>query len=201
MIALKETPNFAKTTDSLLPAIIQHAHTERVLMLGYMNEEALNQTLTTAQATFFSRSKNRLWTKGETSKNYLHILEAKLDCDQDTLLFKALPDGPTCHLGNETCFEETNAKGFLHSLEATILQRKATPREGSYTNHLFDAGTQKIAQKVGEEAVEMILEAMSGDRERLVEESADLFYHWLVLLADQGVQLIDIENQLKARHQ
>jgi phosphoribosyl-ATP pyrophosphohydrolase/phosphoribosyl-AMP cyclohydrolase len=194
------TPNFTKSPDNLLPAIIQNATTGKVLMLGYMNEEAFEKTKKEGKVTFFSRSKSRLWTKGETSENYLTVRSISIDCDSDTLLIQAIPNGPTCHEGTETCFKDASAKGFLHHLEAIIQDRKNNPDESSYTSALFNKGTKKIAQKVGEEATEVILEAMAGERALLIEESSDLMYHWLVLLVDQGVSLSDIEEKLSERH-
>ena len=193
-------PNFNKNTDRLLPAIIQNVHTGKVLMLGYMNEEAFEKTKTEGKVTFFSRSKGRLWTKGETSGNFLTVEKMDIDCDQDTILIQAIPSGPTCHEGTETCFKDETPKGFLYQLESVIQDRKQNPNSKSYTTELFSKGTKKIAQKVGEEATEVILEAMAGERELLIEESSDLMYHWLVLLADQGVSLSDIEKKLRERH-
>ena len=193
-------PNFNKNTDRLLPAIIQNVHTGKVLMLGYMNEEAFEKTKTEGKVTFFSRSKGRLWTKGETSGNFLTVEKMDIDCDQDTILIQAIPSGPTCHEGTETCFKDETPKGFLYQLESVIQDRKQNPDSKSYTTELFSKGTKKIAQKVGEEATEVILEAMAGERELLIEESSDLMYHWLVLLADQGVSLSDIEKKLRERH-
>lgn len=193
-------PNFNKNTDRLLPAIIQNVHTGKVLMLGYMNEEAFEKTKTEGKVTFFSRSKERLWTKGETSGNFLTVEKMDIDCDQDTILIQAIPSGPTCHEGTETCFKDETPKGFLYQLESVIQDRKQNPNSKSYTTELFSKGTKKIAQKVGEEATEVILEAMAGERELLIEESSDLMYHWLVLLADQGVSLSDIEKKLRERH-
>ena len=193
-------PNFNKNTDRLLPAIIQNVHTGKVLMLGYMNEEAFEKTKTEGKVTFFSRSKERLWTKGETSGNFLTVEKMDIDCDQDTILIQAIPCGPTCHEGTETCFKDETPKGFLYQLESVIQDRKQNPDSKSYTTELFSKGTKKIAQKVGEEATEVILEAMAGERELLIEESSDLMYHWLVLLADQGVSLSDIEKKLRERH-
>lgn len=194
------TPDFTKSPDNLLPAIIQNARTAKVLMLGYMNEEAFEKTQKEGKVTFFSRSKNRLWTKGETSGNYLTVDSMSIDCDNDTILIQAFPDGPTCHEGTETCFKDETPKGFLYQLESVIQNRKQNPDSTSYTSELFSKGTKKIAQKVGEEATEVILEAMAGERELLIEESSDLMYHWLVLLADQGVSLSDIEEKLRERH-
>ncbi len=196
----KMNPNFSKSPDGLLPAIIQNASTGKVLMLGYMNEEAFAKTQAEEKVTFFSRSKQRLWTKGETSENFLHVVSMSLDCDQDTILIQANPDGPTCHEGTETCFKDESAKGFLFELERIIADRKHNPKEGSYTTDLFNKGTKKIAQKVGEEATEVILEAMEGNWDLLIEETSDLLYHLITLLQDQGVSLEDVEKKLRERH-
>lgn len=184
----------------LIPAIIQHAQTNQVLMLGYMNEESLAKTKAEKRVTFFSRSKQRLWTKGETSGNFLNLVSIEEDCDNDTYLIRVIPEGVTCHKGNYTCFGDKEPAGFLHELEAVIQERKDQPEEKSYTASLFAKGTKKIAQKVGEEATEVILEAMDGRKDLLVEESSDLLYHLLVLLADQGLKLEDIEAKLLERH-
>lgn len=184
----------------LIPAIIQHAQTNQVLMLGYMNEESLAKTKAEGKVTFFSRSKQRLWTKGETSGNFLNVVSIQEDCDKDTYLIKVLPTGETCHTGSYTCFGEKSAAGFLYELQGVIQSRKDQPDEKSYTSSLFKKGTKKIAQKVGEEATEVILEAMDGQKELLIEESSDLLYHFLVLLADQGLKLEDVEAKLMNRH-
>lgn len=194
-------PDFAKSADGLLPAIVQDNRTGQVLMLGYMNAEALTHTQTTGRVTFFSRSKQRLWTKGETSGHYLQLQSIALDCDQDALLVKAIPDGPTCHTGSDTCWNERNVpQPFLYQLEHLIHERHKSAPPTSYTAKLFAAGTHKIAQKVGEEAVETVIEALRNDRERLLEESADLLYHLLVLLTDRGLTLTDVEAVLQKRH-
>lgn len=193
-------PEFKKSPDGLLPAIIQNASTGKVLMLGYMNEEAFTKTQAEGKVTFYSRSKQRLWTKGETSNNFLNVVSISLDCDQDAILIQANPDGPTCHEGTETCFKDESAKGFFYELERVIADRKTNPKEGSYTNELFNKGTKKIAQKVGEEATEVILEAMDGKKDLLIEETSDLLYHLITLLQDQGVSLEDVENKLRERH-
>ncbi len=193
-------PNFSKSPSGLLPAIIQNASTGKVLMLGYMNEEAFAKTQAEGKVTFFSRSKQRLWSKGETSNNFLHVVSIALDCDQDTILIQANPDGPTCHEGTETCFKDDSAKGFLFELEGVIADRKTNPKEGSYTNELLNKGTKKVAQKVGEEATEVILEAMDGRKDLLIEETSDLLYHLITLLQDQGVSLEDVEKKLRERH-
>lgn len=187
--------------DGLIPAIIQDATTNKVLMLGYMNAEALQRTMDEKIVTFFSRSKNRLWTKGETSGNFLHVVEMTSDCDQDTVLIKARPDGPTCHTGADTCFNEENqSDNFLHKLEQIIQDRKANPKEGSYTTSLFNKGINKVAQKVGEEAVELIIEAKDDNEELFLGEAADLLYHYLILLTAKGYQLQDVIEVLENRH-
>ncbi|MEM6642118.1 MAG: bifunctional phosphoribosyl-AMP cyclohydrolase/phosphoribosyl-ATP diphosphatase HisIE [Bacteroidota bacterium] len=184
----------------LIPAIIQHAQTNQVLMLGYMNDEALEKTKSEGKVTFYSRSKQRLWTKGETSGNYLHLVSIEEDCDQDTYLVRVLPKGPTCHTGSYTCFGEKSPLGFLHELQEIIENRKSEQKSDSYTASLFQKGTKKIAQKVGEEATEVILEAMDEKKDLLVEESSDLLFHLLVLLSDRGLSLLDVEKKLMERH-
>ncbi len=185
----------------LTPAIVQDANTGKVLMLGYMNAEALQKTITDGVVTFFSRSKNRLWTKGETSGHFLHVLELRTDCDQDTILIKARPDGPVCHTGADTCFDEVNdAPNFLYTLEKIIHDRKAQPKAGSYTTSLFQRGINKIAQKVGEEAVELVIEAKDDNPELFLGEAADLLYHYLILLAAKGYHLHDVLQVLENRH-
>jgi len=192
-----------KKGDGLVPAIIQDVKTRKVLMLGYMNEEALEETKKLGKVTFYSRSKQRLWTKGETSENYLFVREIIPDCDQDTLLIKAEPAGPACHTGADTCFKEDNQKSalFLERLMEIIESRKANPSDKSYTSSLFQKGTNKVAQKVGEEAVETVIEAMAGDKELLKNESADLLFHLMVLLADQDLSIYDVLGVLEKRHQ
>jgi len=187
-------------TQGLIPCIVQDASTHVVLMLGYMNREALEKTLHEKKLTFYSRTKQRLWTKGETSGNFLHFVEVKQDCDDDTLLFKVNPVGPTCHTGADTCFNEGNLSSGLDFLEAIIQERKANPKAGSYTNQLLDAGINKVAQKVGEEAVELIIEAKDNNHELFLNEAADLMYHYLVLLAAKGYQLEDVLAVLRKRH-
>ncbi len=185
----------------LTPAIVQDANTGKVLMLGYMNAEALQKTITDGVVTFFSRSKNRLWTKGETSGHFLHVLELRTDCDQDTILIKARPDGPVCHTGADTCFDEVNdAPNFLYALEKIIHDRKVQPKAGSYTTSLFQRGINKIAQKVGEEAVELVIEAKDDNPELFLGEAADLLYHYLILLAAKGYHLHDVLQVLENRH-
>lgn len=194
--------NFTKSPDGLIPAIIQDAHTQKVLMLGFMNREALEKTEQTNKVTFYSRTRQTLWTKGETSGNFLHVVSMHDDCDNDTLLIKVRPDGPTCHTGNDTCFKEKNdnATDFLLQLENVIKARKQNPVEGSYTNKLFDKGVNKIAQKVGEEAVELVIEAKDDNEELFLGEAADLMYHYLVLLTHKGYALSDVVALLEKRH-
>ncbi|MBC5991790.1 bifunctional phosphoribosyl-AMP cyclohydrolase/phosphoribosyl-ATP diphosphatase HisIE [Pontibacter cellulosilyticus] len=190
----------------LVPAVIQDNATGQVLMLGYMNQEALEKTQQEGLVTFFSRSKNRLWTKGETSGNTLQVVSIAEDCDNDSLLIKVQPKGPTCHTGNTSCFgeEETSKRikaiQFIAQLEEVIQQRKATPAEGSYTNFLFEKGVNKIAQKVGEEAVETVIDAVAGKLDTMKGEAADLLYHLLVLLAATGLELKDVVAVLEERH-
>ncbi len=191
--------NFDKT-QGLIPCIVQDARTNIVLMLGYMNREALDKTLSEKRLTFYSRTKQRLWTKGETSGNYLHLTDVKIDCDDDTLLFKVKPEGPTCHTGSDTCFNEVNGFSGLEFLEAIIQERKKNPKAGSYTNQLFDSGINKVAQKVGEEAVELIIEAKDNNKELFLNEAADLMYHYIVLLTAKGYQLEDVLSVLRQRH-
>jgi phosphoribosyl-ATP pyrophosphohydrolase/phosphoribosyl-AMP cyclohydrolase len=186
----------------LIPAIIQDADTHQVLMLGYMDQAALAHTQETGKVTFFSRSKQRLWTKGETSGNFLHVVDIKADCDQDTLLVRARPQGPTCHTGSDTCFDETNHTplGFLSQLQAVIQDRHAHPQEGSYTTSLFNRGINKMAQKVGEEAVEVVIEAKDDDTDLFLNECADLVYHLMILLEAKGHDLGEVVSVLEARH-
>ena len=194
--------NFNKTPDNLIPAIIQDNETKNVLMLGYMNQEALDQTLATKKVTFFSRSKNRLWTKGEESGNFLELISIKEDCDNDTLLVKVKPVGPTCHTGLDTCWQETNNQefGYLSKLENTITKRKANAdAEKSYVASLFAKGINKIAQKVGEEAVEVVIEAKDNNNDLFLSESADLLFHYLILLQARGFELKDVVEVLKGR--
>jgi phosphoribosyl-ATP pyrophosphohydrolase/phosphoribosyl-AMP cyclohydrolase len=193
--------DFKKYSDGLVPVIVQDESTNIVLMLGFMNEEALNKTLETKLATFYSRSKQRLWTKGEMSKNYLHVTDAKIDCDNDTILLKAKPDGPVCHTGADTCFDEKNIKeDFLSYLEQVIQLRKEDGPENSYVNSLFKKGINKIAQKVGEEAIELVIEAKDNDEDKFKNEAADLLFHYLVLLNAKGFELDNIVGVLKSRH-
>lgn len=189
-------------TGGLIPAVIQDAHTDKVLMLGYMNRESLDKTMTTGLVTFFSRSKQRLWTKGETSGNTLKVQEILVDCDKDTLLIKAIPAGPVCHTGSDTCFGEENHNdmAFLQYLDDFIRRRYVEMPEGSYTTSLFRSGVNRMAQKVGEEAVETVIEATNGTDERLVYEASDLLYHLTVLLNSKGLSLADLSRELKKRH-
>lgn len=193
------TVDFEKA-GGLIPAIVQHATTLQVLMLGYMNEEALEKTKNEGKVTFFSRSKNRLWTKGEESKNYLLVDEIRVDCDNDTLLIKAFPQGPTCHTGSTSCFKEETPKGFLYELEKVIEGRIAEGTEGSYTSRLFNQGVNKVAQKVGEEAVELVIESKDDNVDLFSNEAADLLYHFLILLKTKDLKLQDIEQILANRH-
>jgi len=194
--------DFKKFSDGLMPAIIQDLNTGKVLMLGYMNLEAFNETMTTGKITFFSRSKNRLWTKGEESGNFLYLKSYALDCDQDALLFKVSPVGPVCHTGADTCWNEVNASDdFLQHLESIIDLRKSSDDENSYVRSLFKKGINKIAQKVGEEAVEVIIEAKDNDDDKFLNESADLLFHYLLLLNSKGFNLDNIKDILKQRHQ
>ncbi len=184
----------------LVPVIIQDYESLKVLMLGYMNSEAYEKSISQGVVTFFSRSKNRLWTKGETSGNYLYIKNIEKDCDNDTLLIRVKPSGPVCHTGNVSCFKGSDSEGFTGTLSGIIKGRKEQMPEGSYTTKLFEKGVNKIAQKVGEEAVETVIEAMDGNRERLIYEASDLIFHLLVLLENQGVCYSEIESELYNRH-
>lgn len=193
--------DFSKYSDGLVPAIIQDAVTNKVLMLGFMNEAALAKTNELQKVTFFSRSKNRLWTKGEESGNYLLLQEIKVDCDNDTLLIKANPVGPVCHTGSDTCWNEENKNdNFLLQLEQIIIDRKNNPSDKSYTSSLFAKGINKVAQKVGEEAVELVIEAKDNNEELFKNEAADLLFHYLILLQAKGYSLSDITEVLKSRH-
>ena len=193
--------DFAKSSTWTVPAIVQDASTNVVLMLGYMNEEALLETIDSGLVTFYSRSKNRLWVKGETSKNYLHVVDIKADCDFDTLLIKAKPDGNVCHTGAETCFNEENSgKDFLRNLEKIIEGRKKHPVSGSYTSTLFKKGINSMAQKVGEEAVELVIEAKDNNQKLFLNEAADLMFHYLVLLQAKNKTLDDVIKVLEKRH-
>lgn len=194
-------PDFNKSADGLIPAIIQDYRTSKVLMLGYMNAESFEKTQLENQVIFFSRSKKRLWKKGEESGNVLNVKEILIDCDQDTLLIKAEPAGPVCHTGSDTCFKEQNANDdFLKTLEQTIELRKNSSDESSYVRSLFKKGINKIAQKVGEEAVELVIEAKDNNAELFKNEAADLLFHYLILLNAKGYKLDDIREVLKQRH-
>ena len=187
----------------LVPAIIQDANTKNVLMLGYMNREAYVKTVETKHVTFYSRSRKCLWTKGETSGNFLNLVSIKADCDKDTLLVKAIPEGPTCHLGSDTCWGENNATSplcFLGSLQDFREKRHEELPEGSYTTSLFKDGINRMAQKVGEEALETVIEAVNGTNERLIYEGADLLYHLIVLLTSKGLRIEDLAEELQVRH-
>ena len=187
------------TTYGLVPVIIQNYLTQQVLMLGYMNQEAFDKTQQEGKVTFFSRSKNRLWTKGETSGNFLLVKNIQLDCDSDSLLIKAEPQGPTCHTGSTSCFNEETSKGFLYKLEQTISERINGDDKESYTNKLFKRGINKVAQKVGEEAIELVIEAKDDNEELFKNEAADLMYHFLILLKAKNIKLEDIEQILSLR--
>lgn len=187
----------------LVPAIIQDAVTQKVLMLGFMNEEAYQKTLDTKHVTFWSRTRNTLWTKGETSGNFLNLVDIKVDCDNDTLLIQAHPDGPTCHTGTDTCWGEENHANpllFLTELQDFINRRKEEMPEGSYTTKLFKEGINKIAQKVGEEALETVIEATNGTSDHLVYEASDLLYHLLVMLTEKGLRIEEVAQELQKRH-
>ena len=195
--------DFNKNNDGLVPAIIQDAETKNVLMLGYMNQEAYEKTIETNKVTFYSRSKSRLWTKGEESGNFLHLVDIKNDCDEDTLLISVNPQGPTCHKGSDTCWNEDNDQsfGFLSELESIIKSRKENLEdENSYVASLFRKGINKVAQKVGEEAVEVVIEAKDDNEVLFLNESADLLFHYLILLQAKGYTLNDIVGILKSRH-
>ena len=195
-----QKPDFEKSA-GLIPAIVQDADTREILMLAYMNQDALEKTLADGIVTFFSRSKNRLWTKGETSGNFLQLIDWKMDCDQDTLLLRVRPKGPVCHTGSDTCFNESNTpKDFLAQLEQIIRQRRDNPSEKSYTASLFQKGINKIAQKVGEEAVELVIEAKDNNQTLFLNEAADLMFHYLVLLNAKGHSLDEVIEILKDRH-
>lgn len=192
--------NLEKCADGLLPVIIQDAVTLRVLMLGYMNREAFDLTCSSGHVTFYSRTRSCLWTKGETSGHFLEVVDMYSDCDNDTLLIKANPIGPTCHRGTTLCFDTPDEEGFIRSLAALISRRHAEMPEDSYTTRLFIKGVKKIAQKVGEEAVESTIEAVDGNRDRFSYEACDLIYHLLVLIEQMGLSLPDMERELLRRH-
>lgn len=189
-----------KLDEGLIPVVIQDDQSLKVLMLGYMNREAFEKSVAEGVVTFFSRSKNRLWTKGETSGNFLYIKNMIKDCDNDTLLVRVKPAGPVCHTGNISCFAGGESEGFISSLSGIIKERREQMPAGSYTTKLFEKGVNTIAQKVGEEAVETVIEAMDGNREKLIYESSDLIYHLLVLLENQGVDYSEVEQELYNRH-
>ena len=192
-------PEFSKYTDGLIPVIVQDHETNIVLMLGFMNNEAFEATKSSGHVTFFSRSKKRLWTKGETSGNYLKVITILSDCDDDTLLIKAKPQGPVCHTGADTCFKETNSSFSLTTLERIISNRKNSPNDQSYTSALFASGLNKIAQKVGEEAVELVIESKDDDTEKFLNEAADLLFHYMILLQAKGYELDNVISVLKQR--
>jgi phosphoribosyl-ATP pyrophosphohydrolase/phosphoribosyl-AMP cyclohydrolase len=193
--------DFSKSENGLVPVIIQDSSTNVVLMLGYMNTEALQETIDSGFVTFYSRSKQRLWVKGETSKNFLQVVDIKNDCDFDTLLIKAKPDGIVCHTGADTCFNESNtSEFFLLTLEKIINGRKKNPVSGSYTSTLFKKGLNAIAQKVGEEAVELVIESKDNNKNLFINEAADLMFHYLILLQAKNVTLDDVLDLLKERH-
>ncbi len=194
--------NFTKYADGLVPAIVQDAATKTVLMLGFMNQAAVDATLASGKVTFYSRSKNRLWTKGEESGNFLNYISIKEDCDQDSLLIQAIPEGPVCHMGTDTCWGEDNntSIAFLNKLEQIIADRKNADPSSSYVASLFAKGINKIAQKVGEEAVELVIEAKDNNEQLFLDESADLLFHYLILLQSKGYQLDDVVKVLAQRH-
>jgi phosphoribosyl-AMP cyclohydrolase / phosphoribosyl-ATP pyrophosphohydrolase len=193
-------PDFSKYVDGLVPVIVQDDTTNKVLMLGFMNEAALAKTQAENKVTFFSRTKQRLWTKGETSNNFLLVKEILQDCDKDTLLIKATPTGPVCHTGADTCFNENNSSFSLDKLEKVISNRKNNPSESSYTSSLFAKGINKIAQKVGEEAVELVIESKDNDKEKFLSEAADLLFHYLILLNAKNYKLSNVIDMLADRH-
>ena len=192
--------NLDKCADGLLPVIVQDDVTLRVLMLGYMNREAFERTQAEARVTFYSRTRQRLWTKGETSGNYLLVKDMYADCDGDTLLIKATPIGPTCHRGTTSCFDTPESEGFVRHLQSVVQQRHREMPEGSCTTKLFIKGVKKIAQKVGEEAVESVVEAVDGNRDRFIYEASDMIYHLLVLMEQMGCSIEDMERELALRH-
>src|SRR6185503_14369027 len=193
-------PDFSKYSDGLVPVIIQDAVSNKVLMLGFMNEEAMNKTTAEGKVTFYSRSKQRLWTKGETTNNFLLVEEIIPDCDNDTLLIKVSPTGPVCHTGADTCFNENNSSFSLEKLEEVIADRKNNPSGTSYTSSLFTKGINKIAQKVGEESVELVIESKDDNKEKFLGKAADLLYHYLVLLQAKNYKQQDVINVLAQRH-
>ncbi|MFD1255393.1 bifunctional phosphoribosyl-AMP cyclohydrolase/phosphoribosyl-ATP diphosphatase HisIE [Mucilaginibacter terrae] len=192
--------DFTKSPDGLVPVVIQDEQTLEVLMLGYMNQEAYDKTIQDKVVTFYSRSKNRLWTKGETSNNFLHVKSIHVDCDNDTILIKAKPDGPTCHTGARSCFQTAYNQNFILELENIIEDRYINPQEGSYINKLRKKGLNKIAQKVGEEGVEVVIAALAETESELIGEASDLVFHLLVLLREKGLSLETIAKNLEGRH-
>lgn len=192
--------NLEKTGDGLLPVIIQDSRTLKVLMLGYMNEEAFDKTVESGHVTFWSRGRNCLWTKGETSGHFLNLVDMYKDCDSDTLLIKAIPVGPTCHRGTLSCFDTPDEEGFVGQLQELIHKRHEEMPEGSYTTRLFIKGVKAISKKVGEEAAESIIEAVDGNRDRFIYEASDLLYHYLVLMEQMGCTISDLEKELALRH-
>lgn len=193
-------PDFSKSNDGLIPAIVQDSVTNTVLMLGYMNREAFDATQESNRVTFYSRSKKRLWTKGEESGHFLDVVSIQLDCDNDTFLIKAKTNGPVCHKGTDTCWGEANTGNFLSLMEDVIQKRKGADPSSSYTAQLYAAGINKIAQKVGEEAVELVIESKDNDEEKFLGEAADLLFHYVVLLSVKGYSIADVEKVLEARH-
>lgn len=192
--------NLSKNSDALLPVVVQDSATLKVLMVAYMNKEAFEKTVATGRATFYSRSRGQLWTKGETSGNFIEVVAMYPDCDNDTLLLMGRPTGPVCHRGTLSCFDTPDNEGFIRRLQAVVQQRHREMPEGSYTTHLFNKGVNKIAQKVGEEAVETVIEAINNNKERYLYEASDLIYHLLVLNEQMGFTLADIEAELASRH-
>jgi phosphoribosyl-ATP pyrophosphohydrolase/phosphoribosyl-AMP cyclohydrolase len=192
--------NLEKCADGLLPVVVQDAVTLKVLMVGYMNREAYDKTIVDGRVTFYSRSRECLWTKGETSGNFLTVKDIYVDCDKDTLLIKVIPAGPTCHRGTVSCFDTPDEEGFIRHLQAVVQQRHRDMPEGSYTTKLFIKGVKKIAQKVGEEAVESVVEAVDGNRDRFIYEASDMIYHLLVLMEQMGCSIEDLERELSLRH-
>ncbi|MBQ7878537.1 MAG: bifunctional phosphoribosyl-AMP cyclohydrolase/phosphoribosyl-ATP diphosphatase HisIE [Bacteroidaceae bacterium] len=192
--------NLSKTGDGLLPVVVQDYATLKVLMVAYMNKEAFEKTMETGKATFYSRSRGALWTKGETSGNYIEVINMYADCDNDTLLIMGKPYGPACHRNTLSCFDTPDNEGFIRKLQAVIRQRHSDMPEGSYTTHLFNKGVNKIAQKVGEEAVETVIEAIDDNKSRYLYEASDLIYHLLVLNEQMGFTIADLEKELASRH-
>ena len=192
--------NLSKNSDGLLPVVVQDSATLKVLMVAYMNEEAYDKTVATGKATFYSRSRGALWTKGETSGNFIEVVKMYPDCDNDTLLLMGKPCGPACHRGTTACFDTPDNEGFVRKLQAVIQQRHRDMPEGSYTTHLFNKGVNKIAQKVGEEALELVIEAVNGTDERMIYEGSDMLYHLLVLMTSKGLRIEQMAEELMERH-